>query len=217
MPAPWRVVLRRSAFPWFAGGRCPCNRGCVRHRLYCHIVWRTRGNAKLLDARLARFLGRFFRAVARQERARVLEVGLVADHVHVLVRLHPEARISRLLQRFKGGSAFLARKEHHAAAGLDLRWSKGYTIESVSPRGLVGARSYVRRQPERHPDRAIVGWEGDVPEYDGTGFDEWRGEGRERVGGGGGVRDRVRVRVRVRGQGRGSAAAAVSGAAGQLD
>jgi putative transposase len=144
-------------------------------------VWRTRGSARLLDARLARFLCRFFRAVARQERVRVLEVGLVADHVHLLLRLHPEARISRLVQRLKGGSALLARKENHAAAGLDLRWSKGYTIESVSPRGLVAARGYVRGQPERHPDRAIAGWEGDVPEYDRTGLDEWRGEGRRAV------------------------------------
>ena len=146
----------------------------------------------------------------------MLEVGLVADHVHMIVRLHPEARISRLLQRFKGGSAFLARREHHAAPGLDLRWSKGYTIESVSPRGLAAARGYVRRQPERHPDHAIVGWEGDMPEYDATGFDEWRGEGRERVGVGG----RVGAGVRVRGQGHGSATAAASGtvgAASQLD
>ena len=38
----------------------------VRHRLYVHVVWTTRGRAPLLDAKVARFLWRFLRDVVRQ-------------------------------------------------------------------------------------------------------------------------------------------------------
>jgi REP element-mobilizing transposase RayT len=64
----------------------------MRHRLYAHVVWTTRDRAPLLDARMARFLWRFLRDVARQERAVVLGLGLVRTHVHLLLRLHPTTR-----------------------------------------------------------------------------------------------------------------------------
>ena len=74
----------------------------VTHRLYCHVVWTTRNRQPILDAGLARFLCGFLRAVARQERARVLEIGMVATHVHLLIRIHPATELSRLLQRLAG-------------------------------------------------------------------------------------------------------------------
>jgi REP element-mobilizing transposase RayT len=155
----------------------------MRHRIYCHIVWRTKGNAEVIDADLARFLCRFFRAAARREQARVLEIGLVRDHVHMVVRAHPGASVSRLVQRCKGGSSYLAGKERTTAPGAVLRWAKGYTVESVSPRALTAARAYVRGQPSHHPALAIPGWEGDTPQYDATGLDEWVGPERFRVRG----------------------------------
>ena len=61
----------------------------MRHRIYFHIVWTTRHRAPLLDAGLARFLCRFLRQVARDERAHILEIGMVTTHLHLLARAHP--------------------------------------------------------------------------------------------------------------------------------
>ena len=66
--------------------------------------------------------------------------------------------------------------------GANLRWSKGYAIHSVSPRSLPAAREYVRRQNERHPNETIQHWEGDTPEYEPAGGDEWRGPERSEMG-----------------------------------
>ena len=74
-----------------------------------HVVWATRNRAPLLDAGLARFLDRFLRVIAREERALVLEIGMVRTHVHVLLRTHPMTMIPRLLQRLKGASSGLRR------------------------------------------------------------------------------------------------------------
>jgi len=152
----------------------------VIHRLYCHVVWTTRNREPLLEAGLARFLCGFLRGVARQERVRVLEIGMVATHVHLLIRIHPTTELSRLLQRLKGGSAAIAGKERHSTRNRVLRWAKGYAIHSVSPRGVSAVREYLRSQPTRHPGEAIPDWQGDNPEYDGSAPDEWRSEQRER-------------------------------------
>ena len=144
----------------------------MRDRIYCHVVWVTRDRARLLDSGLAKFLCRFLRSVARQERAHVLEIGMVSTHVHLLVRLSPVTNIPKLLQRLKGASSVLANRERHSSTGVELQWSKGYSIQSVSPRQLIPVRHYLRQQPTHHPQEAIPGWPGDVPEYEPAGGDD---------------------------------------------
>ena len=160
--------------------RCPDSTPMI-DRIYCHIVWTTRDRVPLIDAGLAQFLCSFLRGVATQERARILEIGMVRTHVHLLVRTRPTTHLARLLQRLKGGSAAIAGKERHSTEDNRLRWAKGYSIHSVSPRSLAALRSYLRAQPTRHPDAGIPGWGGDEPEYEHAGTDEWRSEIRKRV------------------------------------
>jgi putative transposase len=150
----------------------------MRHRLYYHVVWTTRERARLIDAGLAQFLCRFLRGVARQERAHILEIGMVATHVHVLMRADPLCSLSRLLQRLKGGSSAIAGKERHSTTGLNLKWSKGYSITTIGPRALEGIRAYLRSQPIRHPEDVIKDWPGDVPEYEIAGQEQWAGSDR---------------------------------------
>jgi len=166
--------------------RCRCRTRAAQiplviDRIYCHVVWTTRDRVPLIDAGLARFLCSFLRGVATQEHARILEIGMVRTHVHLLVRARPTTDVARLLQRLKGGSAAIASKERHSTEGNRLRWAKGYSIHSVSPRSLAVVRDYLRAQPTHHPDNVIHGWNGDEPEYEQAGTDEWRSELRQRL------------------------------------
>lgn len=128
------------------------------HRLYVHVCWTTRERLPLIDSRLAEFLERFLPAIAHQERASVLGLGIVSTHVHLLVRVHPTTSIPRFLARLKGGSASLAAAEGHAHVNRPLRWARGYSVSSVSERALPIVYEYVEEQPRHHPDEAIEGW-----------------------------------------------------------
>jgi len=128
----------------------------MRHRLYVHAVWTTKDRQRLIDLDVAHYLDEHLRIVARQERARVLEIGIVATHVHVLIRLHPNTEIPRLMQRLKGStSSHLNRPPLNTDAG---GWERGYNLQSVSERALHLVASYVRAQPSHHPADAIPGW-----------------------------------------------------------
>ena len=118
------------------------------HRLYCHIVWTTRGREPLIDAGLARFLCAFLRGVAGQERTQILEIGMVRTHVHLVVRLHPTTRLDRLLQRLKGGSAAIAGKERHSTEGPSASMGKGL-FDTLRERPECRRRS---RVPARSAD-----------------------------------------------------------------
>jgi REP element-mobilizing transposase RayT len=130
----------------------------MRHRIYYHIVWTTRGREPLINLRTAEFLTRHLCQVAQEERARVLELGIVATHLHVLVTCGPLTQLPRLLQRWKGAGVYLVNRAG-LAAPAELRWADGYTAETVSHRQLARVRAYLRSQSAHHPRDAIPGWQ----------------------------------------------------------
>jgi REP element-mobilizing transposase RayT len=142
----------------------------MRHRLYIHLVWTTRRRERLIDRDLARFLCRFLRAMARKERAYVLEIGMVQTHVHLLGRVHPTVPVSQLVKRLKGASSAVAAQEGLGSQGR-LYWAKGYAVHSVSTGALERVRHYLRQQSAHHAAEAIPGWAGDGPEYDQASHD----------------------------------------------
>ncbi len=129
----------------------------MRHGIYVHITWTTRDREAAIDADSASLLRRLLPAIARQERAHILELGIVRTHVHVLLRVWPTTPIPRLVQRLKGGSSVIVNRERGSTVRQPLRWAKGYNIDSVSRQAVEKVRAYVRNQPDHHPDEAIRG------------------------------------------------------------
>lgn len=127
----------------------------LHSRLCFHVVWTTRDRCPLLDQRAAEFLDRYLRVVARQEHARVLALGIVKTHVHVLLSTATTTYLPRLMQRLKGGSSVLINREGHTEGHVPVRWEKGYAVHTVSWRAMRAVRAYVESQPQRHPDERI--------------------------------------------------------------
>jgi putative transposase len=129
----------------------------MRHAIYLHLVWTTRDRQPLICHARAQFLRRYLRAIAREERAVVLALGMVSTHLHLLLRIHPACNLSRLLQRWKGGSTFVCGREGIGDTTHPLRWARGYSVTSVGPRALPAVRQYLATQPDHHPRERIVG------------------------------------------------------------
>ena len=131
------------------------------HRLYYHLVWTTRLREPSLDAEAARFLCPYFRSVSARYRARILAVGAVSTHVHVLIAGDPQTDFPKLIGHLKGGSATTWNKLHAESAGWRMQWAPGYGLSTVGRTQVTTVREYLRRQPEHHPLERIEEWEGD--------------------------------------------------------
>ena len=150
-----RSALRRLERACSACALCS-----MHHRLVVHLVWTTRDRLPSINRVRAQYLWEHLPIIVRQERGRLLELGIVTTHLHMLVRLHPTTQLPRLLQRMKGGSAYGINGA--AAIGqTHLRWAKGYSVTSVSPRAMPSVSTYVHHQHLRHPEEAIAGWSND--------------------------------------------------------
>ena len=121
---------------------------------FAFLTWKTFRNMPMIGTSEARFLERFLPAEAKRHGAATLALGMVQDHVHMVLRLPSRIDLPRLAQGLKGASARLINKDLRLST-TGVRWGTGYSAYSVSPRDLKGTIQYVRDQPLRHPDRAI--------------------------------------------------------------
>ncbi|MGE5802615.1 MAG: IS200/IS605 family transposase [Gemmatimonadota bacterium] len=117
--------------------------------LYAHLSWTTWARLPLITQSVAAFLGPFLLAEAKRHGARVVEIGVVRDHVHLVLELPPVYDAPRLVQGLKGASARLANRDGHTGRGT-LRWDKGYDFRSVGIRQLAAVTAYVRDQELKH-------------------------------------------------------------------
>ena len=99
-------------------------------RLYGHLTWTTLQRQPIINAGVAEFLHRFLPHEARRHGALVLGIGIVADHVHVVLRLPPVVDVPRLVQGFKGASARLANRDG-LMPRAPLRWTEGTIFEAL--------------------------------------------------------------------------------------
>ena len=79
---------------------------------------------------------------------RVLCVGGVADHVHILCRLDKTIGVATLIKELKTESSKWVKTK--AVALAEFYWQKGYGAFSVSPGHVEALREYIANQEEHH-------------------------------------------------------------------
>jgi len=80
-------------------------------------------------------------------------LGFLQTHAHLLIRTGPRFDLPRLVQLLKGGSSYAASRQPGNVLGL--RWSREYSVTTVSPKLVPQAVAYIESQDERHPSEAI--------------------------------------------------------------
>lgn len=118
-------------------------------RIYAHLSWTCWARLPLIDQPVADFLQRFLLAEAKRHGTRVVEIGVVPDHVHLLLELPPAYDVPRLVQGLKGASARLANRDG-ISHNKSLRWDTGYDLRSVGLKQLPAVASYIRLQELKH-------------------------------------------------------------------
>ncbi len=117
-------------------------------QLYYHIVWSTKGRQPLISEDVQDVIIRYIQAKCDEMGCVLRAIGTAADHVHILVSIPPDVRISDFIRDIKGGSSHLVNHE----MGLDapFYWQRGAGVISISSHDKVRVIEYVRRQREKH-------------------------------------------------------------------
>jgi REP element-mobilizing transposase RayT len=105
-------------------------------KLLVHLVWSTKLREPMIDDALKVRLHSYLSVRCQEFGCLALAVGGVADHVHLLVRLHPDVAVARLARELKAPST---RFVHRVFKREGFAWQERVGCGGVgAERGAMG-------------------------------------------------------------------------------
>jgi putative transposase len=113
-----------------------------------HCVFSTRQRHKTIDPDLQQRLWPFIGGIARENNMKVLAIGGVEDHLHILLSLPTTIPVAKAIQLIKGGSSKWIHEtfpQHR-----DFAWQEGYGAFSVGISQVETTVAYIQNQKQHH-------------------------------------------------------------------
>lgn len=132
----------------------------LSHAVYSirlHIVFVTKYRRRVLSPPILDYLKTAFSEILDDWRCELIEFGGEADHVHLLVSIHPALDISVLVNNLKTASARRTRNRfaEHVAQFYwkPAFWHRAYFVGSVGEVSLETIRRYIEAQGMKEKPR----------------------------------------------------------------
>ena len=116
-------------------------------QLYTHFIFSTKDRHPSITADLENSLYPYIAGICTNIKCHLIRGGGFQDHAHLLIRRHPSASESDIMQCVKANSSRWLREEKGQAA---FAWQDGYGAFSVSASSVPNVVAYIARQREHH-------------------------------------------------------------------
>jgi len=139
-------------------------------KIILHVIFSTKNREPWLDSDVRPRMHAYLATICRDLGAELVNVGGVADHVHIVTTLPRTLSQADLIERIKKASSKWIKT-------LDARyrgffWQRGYGAFSVSPSQLEAVLEYIRAQQEHHRTRTFQEEYRELLRKHGVDFDE---------------------------------------------
>jgi len=127
-------------------------------QLHIHCVWGTWDRLPLVTPDVREVIYAAIIKQCKQLGCKVIAIGGMADHVHLLTDFPPSLTISELIQKAKGSSSHLI--THEIKPHEFFKWQGGYGAFTVSHNDIEQVANYIRNQSTHHSQKALIpDWE----------------------------------------------------------
>jgi REP element-mobilizing transposase RayT len=120
----------------------------THHGILLHVVFSTKYRKPLLDDAWRDDLFAYIGGTVKDHKATLLKSGGIEDHIHLLLRIHPQFAISKTIQLLKSNSSKWINEEQKTTT--EFRWQRGYGAFSVSQSMAETVKQYLANQREHH-------------------------------------------------------------------
>ncbi len=118
-----------------------------------HCVFSTKERRKLITEELQERLWPYMGGIARENQMRMLAIGGIEDHIHLLLSIPSTLSIAKAMQLIKGGSS----KWIHETFDnyQNFAWQEGYGAFSVGVSQVSDTKRYISNQREHHRTKSF--------------------------------------------------------------
>ena len=115
-----------------------------------HVVFCPKYRKKVLKEPIDTRLKELFLEKAMELRAEIIEMEIMPDHVHLLIKCDPQFGIHRVVKHLKGYTSRVLRMEfRHLKSRLPSLWTNSYLVATVGAVQLDVIKKYMESQKER--------------------------------------------------------------------
>jgi len=114
-------------------------------KLLLHVVWSTKNREPIIDKQQQPELYQFIRKEMVSSKAKIIEIGGVEDHVHILIDAPRHVSLSDLMEDVKAKSSSFMNRYYPGFA-----WQVGYGAFSIGIRAQDNVVKYIQNQEEHH-------------------------------------------------------------------
>ena len=135
-----------------------------------HFVFSTKERAPLITPDYQPRIYAYIGGIIRDVGGKMIAIGGIADHVHILCRLGASVSLSDGLRQIKGSSSKWINDELKPAT--KFAWQTGYAAFSVSSSKTANVERYIAEQEEHHKTRSFKEELREFLELHGIEYDE---------------------------------------------
>ena len=130
--------------------------GHTKHRLLYHLVWVPKYRKRVLQGKVAVRLRHYLYEACKVNWWWIEEIKVLSDHVHVLIQVQPTETVAEVVQKLKGGTSYLLRREFPELEeflwGAHF-WADGYFAETVGARSFAAVKRYIKENADIMPQQ----------------------------------------------------------------
>ena len=125
----------------------------THHGILIHVVFSTKQRLKVLHESWRDDLYAVMGGIAKDHKAALLRAGGIEDHLHLLLKIHPNYAISETVRRIKANSSNWI--NNHGKIDARFLWQRGYGAFSVSQSLAETVKDYIDKQIEHHRNQSF--------------------------------------------------------------
>lgn len=118
------------------------------HQLHYQFVFAPRFRAALIQPAWEERLYQYMTGIVRGHKYKPLAIGGTADHIHLVIGMHPAQSISDFVEEIKSAASRFINES--GLLPVRFEWQRGYGAFAYQKRMVPTLISYVRGQKEHH-------------------------------------------------------------------
>ena len=125
-------------------------------QLTYHFVFGTKFRRRSIGQDVAEPLYEYIGGTIRNRKGRLIQIGGVEDHLHLLVGMPPTITVSHTVRDIKANSSkWLNEKQESRNASDKFEWQIGFGAFTVSYSQIEVVQKYIQNQREHHRNRTF--------------------------------------------------------------
>ena len=123
-------------------------------QIHIHVIFAVQNRMSLIQKSWSERLYQYMIAIIQKHEHKVLSIGGMPDHIHILFGFRPTQALSNLMQEVKRDSSEWINQQRLVMGRFS--WQEGYGAFSYSKSHIAQVAKYIEEQEEHHKKRTFI-------------------------------------------------------------